>query len=60
MPLDMYDERGNQVDAIAQERESYEHIMDPLRKSGPPRGQEMPAGDRVASSVPRADGPRRT
>ncbi|CAK0806817.1 unnamed protein product, partial [Prorocentrum cordatum] len=57
MQLDIYDEHGKQVDAITQEHESYEHIMDSLRKSGPPedkkclRGIGSPAPSRALTAL---------
>ncbi|CAK0809732.1 unnamed protein product [Prorocentrum cordatum] len=48
--LDIYDERGKQVDAITQEHESYKHIMDSLRKSGPPEDKKCLQG--IGSPAP--------
>ncbi|CAK0901635.1 unnamed protein product, partial [Prorocentrum cordatum] len=50
MQLDICDEHGKQVDAITQEHESYEHIMDSLRKSGPPEDKKCLQG--IGSPAP--------
>ncbi|CAK0829892.1 unnamed protein product, partial [Prorocentrum cordatum] len=50
MQLDIYDEHGKQVDAITQEHESYKHIMDSLRKSGPPEDKKCLQG--IGSPAP--------